>query len=82
MTASAQDRSVHHLPEIERLIQRYPFRAIGVGFLTGFVCGGGQRTRVGQGLVGWAARIAVRQAMATTLAEALGNHEQRVGNRK
>jgi len=81
MTASAPDRSVH-LQGLEGAIRRHPFHAIGVGFLTGFVCGGGQRTRLGQGLVGLAARIAVRQAMATTLAEAFGNHEQRVGNRK
>jgi hypothetical protein len=82
MAAAAQDRSVFRLPELERVIQRYPFRAIGFGFLTGFVCGGGQRSRLGQGLIGWAARIAVKQAVAATLAEALGNHEQRVGNRK
>ena len=81
MTASAQGRSVDCLPELERAIRRHPLQAIGLGFLTGFVCGGGQRSRIGQGLVGYAARVAVRQAVVTTLAEVLGNHEQRVGDR-
>jgi hypothetical protein len=52
-------------------VQRHPLQSIGIGLLTGFVVSGGQRTRVGQGLIGLAARLAVRQMAFIALSEAL-----------
>jgi len=52
-------------------IRRYPLQSIGIGFLTGFVVGGGQSSPIGQGLIGFAARIAMRQAVVAALSEAL-----------
>ncbi len=45
---------------------------LGIGLLTGFVIGGGQRSRAGQGLIGFAGPLLARQAVITTLAEVLG----------
>ena len=72
MAVSPSEQSVDHLAAGRR---SHPLQALGIGFLTGFVIGGGQRSRAGQCLIGFAARLAVRQAMIATLAEVLGNHE-------
>jgi len=40
------------------------------------VIGGGQRSRAAQRLIGFAARLAVKQAVIATLAEVLGDHER------
>jgi hypothetical protein len=64
----------------ESIIRRHPRAALGIGFLAGFVFGGGQQTGVGQGLIGFAARTAVGQAVSVAIAEAL-NHERDGGNR-
>jgi len=76
MAASPSQRSVDHLAAIERAARRHPLQALGIGLLTGFVIGGGQRSRTGQVLIGFAVRLALRQAVITTLAEVLGDHEQ------
>jgi hypothetical protein len=67
--------------DLESTIRRHPLAALGIGFLAGFVIGGGQQTRVGQGLIGFAARTAIKQALSAAIAEAL-NHERDGGNRK
>jgi hypothetical protein len=73
--ASPAQRSVDHLAAVEGAARRHPLQALGIGFLTGFVIGGGQRSRIGQVLIGFAVRLALRQAVITTLAEVF-NHEQ------
>jgi hypothetical protein len=69
MAVSPSEQSVDHLAAGRR---SHPLQALGIGFLTGFVIGGGQRSRAGQCSIGFAAQLAVRQAMITTLAEVLG----------
>ncbi len=76
MAASPSERSVDHLAAVKGAARRHPLQALGIGFLTGFVIGGGQRSRTGQVLIGFAVRLALRQAVITTLAEVLGDHEQ------
>jgi uncharacterized membrane protein (Fun14 family) len=71
MNSSRQDRPVQYMADIEASIRRYPLEALGIGFLTGFVVGGGQHSRIGQGLIGFAARFAVRQVTMTALSETL-----------
>jgi hypothetical protein len=73
-------RSRNYTAELQARIRRRPFEAVALGFLTGFVLGGGQRTRVGQGLVGFAAHAALRVTVSRALAEAISTHEQSVGN--
>jgi hypothetical protein len=76
MAASPAERSVNHLAAVEGAARRHPLQALGIGLLTGFVVGGGQRSRAGQCLIGFAARLAVRQVAISTLAEVLGDHER------
>ena len=71
MEAVEQTRPVPYLTSLGESIRSYPLHALGIGFLTGFVVGGGHMSRVGQGLIGFAARMAVRQAATTALSEAL-----------
>lgn len=73
-------RSRNYTADLRAGIRRHPFEAIALGFLTGFVFGGGQTTRVGQGLVGFAARAALRVTVSRALAEAINAHEQPIGN--
>jgi|HubBroStandDraft_6_1064221.scaffolds.fasta_scaffold1509592_2 hypothetical protein len=61
--------------EIQTRIRQHPYEAVALGFLTGFVLGGGQKTRIGQGLVGFAARMALRAAVSRALTEAVRTHE-------
>jgi hypothetical protein len=60
-----------YLGDLGERIQRYPLEALGIGFLTGFVIGGGQQSRLGQGLIGFAARIAVRRMAVSALSDVL-----------
>ena len=71
MEAVEQARPVPYLTTLGASIRSYPLQALGISFLTGFVVGGGHMSRVGQGLLGFAARMAVRQAAATAVSEAL-----------
>lgn len=71
MEAVEQVRPLPYLTNLGHSIRSYPLQALGIGFLTGFVVGGGHLSRVGQELIGFAARMAVRQAAITALAEAL-----------
>ncbi len=71
MDSSLMRGSDQFVPDLERSIRRYPLQSLGVGFVAGFVIGGGQRSRIGQGLLGFAARIAVRQATMAALSQAL-----------
>jgi hypothetical protein len=73
-------RSSGYIADLQGTIRRRPLEAVAVGFLTGFVCGGGQRTQLGQGLVGAAARIALRLTVSRALAEAMKSHEQSIGH--
>ncbi len=66
-----RDRPVPYLTTVGETIRRHPLEAVGIGFLTGFVMGGGQQSRIGQGLIAFAARFAVRQAAMVALSEAL-----------
>lgn len=65
--------------ELQARIRQRPVQTVALGFLTGFVLGGGQRTRVGQNLVGFAIRLALRVALSKALVEAIGGNEQSVG---
>jgi hypothetical protein len=65
------DRRVSYLEEIGSNVRRYPLEALGIGFLTGFLFGGGQQSRIGQVLIGVAARFAVRQAAVTALSQSM-----------
>lgn len=76
IAAASAERSVARLAVVQGAVRRHPLQALGIGLLTGFVIGGGQRSRAGQCLLGFAARLAVRQAVITTLAEVLGDHER------
>jgi hypothetical protein len=69
--SSTYDRTTQCVTDLSLTIQRHPLEALGVGFLAGFVIGGGQRSRVGQWLVGLAARFAVRQVTMAVVSEAL-----------
>ncbi len=73
-------RSRNYTADLQARIRRRPLEAVALGFLTGFVFGGGQTTRIGQGLVGFAARAALRVTVSRALAEAINTHEQSVGN--
>jgi hypothetical protein len=77
---SGDYRSRNYTAELQARIREHPFEAVALGFLTGFVFGGGQTTRVGQGLVGFAARAALRVTVSRALAEVINTHEQSVGN--
>jgi hypothetical protein len=76
MAASPSDSSTNHLKAVAGAIRRNPMQALSIGFLAGFVIGGGQQSRAGQGLIGIAARLMVRQAVINGLAEVIGNHER------
>jgi hypothetical protein len=69
--SSYRASSTPYLADLGVSIQRHPLEALGIGFLTGFVVGGGHHSRIGQGLIGFAARLAVRQMAVTALSEAL-----------
>jgi hypothetical protein len=71
MEAVEQARPLPYLTSLELSVRSHPLQALGIGFLTGFVVGGGQNSRAGQGLLGFAARLAVRQIAAMALSEAL-----------
>lgn len=71
MDSSLQRPSGQLVPDLELSIRRYPLQSLGAGFLAGFVIGGGQRSGIGQGLIGFAARLAVRQATISALSQAL-----------
>jgi len=58
----------NRIMDLESIIRRHPSAALGIGFVAGFVFGGGQQTRVGQGLIGFAARTAVSQAVSAAIA--------------
>jgi hypothetical protein len=73
---SPSEQSIDRLAAVEGAARRHPLQALGIGFLTGFVIGGGQRSRAGQYLIEFGARLAVRQAMINTLTEVLGDHER------
>lgn len=60
-----------YLTTLGERIRANPFEALGIGFLAGFVIGGGHMSRAGQLLIGFAARTAVKQAATTALSEAL-----------
>lgn len=60
MNAREQSRPSQYMTELTLSVQRHPLQSIGIGFLIGFVVGGRQRTRVGQGLIGLPAGQAVR----------------------
>jgi hypothetical protein len=76
MAASPSESSADYLVAVVGAVRRNPMHALGIGFLAGFVIGGGQRSRAGQGLIGLAARMMVRQVVITGLAEVIGNHER------
>ncbi len=65
------EREQPSLAAVALSIRRYPLQFLGVSLLTGFLVGGGQRTRIGQELIGYAARHAVRQVAISALSEAL-----------
>jgi hypothetical protein len=71
MGSSTPNRPVQNMPDLEGSILHYPLQWIGIGFLAGFVVGGGQRSRLGQALIGFAARVAVRTATMSALSRAL-----------
>jgi hypothetical protein len=60
---SPSEQSVGRPAAVEGAARRHPLQALGIGFLTGFVIGGGQRSRAGQCLIAFAVQMAVRQAM-------------------
>jgi hypothetical protein len=71
MEFSDEGRPASYLEEIGENVRRYPLEALGIGFLTGFLFGGGQQSRIGQVLIGVAARFAVRQAAVTALSQSM-----------
>lgn len=71
MDSSQQRPPLHYVPDLEVSIRRHPLESVGIGLLAGFVVGGGQRSRIGQGLIGFAARLAVRQATMAALSQSL-----------
>jgi len=76
MAMAPAERSVDHLAVVEGAVRRYPLQALGIGLLAGFVIAGGERSRAGQCLIGFAARLAFRQAVISALTEVLGDHER------
>jgi hypothetical protein len=71
MDSSQRRPRLQYVPDLEVSIRRHPLESVGVGFLAGFVVGGGQRSRIGQGLIGFAARLAVRQVTMVALSQSL-----------
>jgi hypothetical protein len=71
MEATAYDRTSEYVAELSNTIQQHPLEALGIGFLTGFVVGGGHGSRVGQWLIAFAARLAVKQMTLAVVSEAL-----------
>ena len=67
--------AINRLAVVAEAVRRNPLQALGIGFLAGFVIGGGQQSRAGQELIGIATRLMVRQAVFTGISEALVNHE-------
>jgi len=55
MNSLQQAAPLPYLTDLGARIQRHPLEALGIGFLTGFVVGGGQQSHIGQGLIGFAA---------------------------
>jgi hypothetical protein len=71
MESNAHERTPEYISELQSAIQRYPLEALGIGFLAGFVVGGGHGSRVGQWMIGFAARLAVKQMTMAMVSEAL-----------
>ncbi len=67
-----------YIAGLQSSIRRRPVESLALGFMTGFVFAGGQRTRVGQTLVGLATRVALRLTMSRALVETMDTHEQSV----
>jgi hypothetical protein len=71
MESNTQDQASEYISEVQLAIQRHPLQALGIGFLAGFVVGGGHSSRVGQWMIGFAARLAVKQMTMAMVSEAL-----------
>lgn len=70
-----EDRAVNEYESIWRRasesIRRNPLAALGVSLLTGFLFGGGARTRLGGAALLLGARVAFREAVSGTVTNAL-----------
>jgi hypothetical protein len=77
VSAALYNGSADGMMNLESIIRRHPFTALGIGFLTGFVFGGGHESRVGQGLIGFASKMAARQLAIAVMAQALNNERHR-----
>jgi hypothetical protein len=62
---------------IEPQIRQRPLAAIGVAALTGFVVGGGLRSRLGSAALLIVARMVVRDMVTQTVANAIRKHDLR-----
>jgi hypothetical protein len=71
MESNAHERTPDYISELQLAIQRHPLEALGLGFLAGFVVGGGHGSRIGQWMIGFAARLAVKQMTMAMVSEAL-----------
>ena len=67
----AGDRHELSLRRVTESIRRNPLAALGVSALTGFVFGGGARTRLGGAALLLTARVALREAVSGTVTNAL-----------
>lgn len=71
MESNAHERTPDYISELQLAIRRHPLEALGLGFLAGFVVGGGHGSRIGQWMIGFAARLAVKQMTMAMVSEAL-----------
>ncbi|GEM_PF-6591791 len=71
MEASSLEGANRCATDLRLTIQRYPLEALGAGFLAGLIIGGGHRSRIGQWLIGFGVRFAIRQITTAVVSEAL-----------